>query len=95
MARISDRGTNITASTLYESGSTTAMFPDVPAGEHIVRLICKADAGDTVTVQFRNLTTMYFPGMLWEADPAPAIGLTVTDNRAITKSTSLFQTVRP
>ncbi len=64
MARISDRGTNITASTLYESGSTTAMFPDVPAGEHIVRLICKTDARDTVTVQFRNVSTMYFPGML-------------------------------
>ena len=59
-----NRGYNANAATLYPPGSTTAMFEDVPAGEHLVRLFCRADAGDTVFVQFPNLTTMFFPGTM-------------------------------
>jgi hypothetical protein len=59
-----NRGYNANAALLYPPGSTTAMFADVPAGEHVVRLFCKTDAAYTVGVQFRNLTTMYFPAMM-------------------------------
>ena len=45
-------------------GSAGAVFTDVPAGEHTVRLLCIADTDDILSVQYRSLTTQFVPGKL-------------------------------
>ena len=60
-----NRGTHFAGTDTNQiPGSATAVFTDVPAGEHTVRLLCRADTNDAVTVLYRSLTTEFVPGKL-------------------------------
>ena len=59
------RGYNLpTALQLYDNSSLTDVFTNVSAGSHTIRLICKADTGDSVGVQYASLTVLFVPGLL-------------------------------
>lgn len=46
------------------TGSIQRLFKNVPAGKHKARIICNADAGDTINVALPDMIVLFVPDLL-------------------------------